>query len=68
MRSLSHRYDWVFGRAFVVGRDLQKAVGWEEVKKLADFFDDHGQPDVRGWLSTRSAALRALGEPEAGWV
>jgi hypothetical protein len=66
-------YAWVFGRAFVVGRDLKEKVGWEHVKGLATCLDDQHQPDVRRWLealppSQRSGAVEVLGPPRDDWV
>jgi hypothetical protein len=66
-------YDWVFGRAFVVGRKLQEVAGWDHVKQLATCFDEEGKPDVRGWIGAlppdlSEAVRRVLGEPASNWV
>ena len=66
-------YDWVFGRAFETGRQLQSKLGWEPVKGLATCFDESGKPDVRGWLEAlpsdlNRAAVSVLGEPSDDWV
>jgi hypothetical protein len=70
---LTHPYDWVFGRAFVTGRTLQKAVRWNRVKELATCFDDRTQPDVRAWLEglpdeLRARAVKVLGQPTTAWA
>ena len=70
---LTHPYSWVYGRAFVTGRQLQDAVGWERVKELATCFDKRGQPDLRGWLGIlptdeRKQAELVLGRPSSDWV
>jgi len=65
---LTPPYEWVFGRAFVIGRKLQKAVSWERLKPLAT-----AEPDIRSWLEALPAKLRraaneVLGEPSDEWV
>jgi hypothetical protein len=52
---LVHPYHWVYGRAFVVGRQLQVAAGWKDVKRLALYFTDRGQPDLAAWLAALPA-------------
>jgi hypothetical protein len=66
-------YDWIFGPAFRLGRKLQKAVGWDHVKMISTYFDDQGQPDLRGWFAALSSkrtrkAKKVLGTPHEGWV
>lgn len=66
-------YGWVFGRAFVVGEELKKAVDWENVKRLATTFGESHQPDLRSWLKglqrpDRRRAERVLGKPNERWV
>lgn len=61
-------YKSVYGRAFLTGRLLQKAVGWERLKPLAV-----REPDVRGWLEAlpsklNHAAIDVLGKPSDEWV
>jgi hypothetical protein len=40
----------LYGRAWVTGRLLDEAVGWERLKPLASSFDLAAQPDVVGWV------------------
>jgi hypothetical protein len=66
-------YEWVRGRAFVVGRKLATEVGWEQLKRVATYFDEAGKPDVRRWLRDlprpdRRRATRVLGPPKDDWV
>jgi len=63
----------LYGRAWVTGRELIGAVGWERVKPLAHSFDDHGNPDIAGWVAAlshteRNAVERVLGRPSGQWV
>ena len=59
----------LYGRAFLVGTQLNEAIGWEKLKLLGTSFDiETGKHDVRTWLaglepSDCSAAERVL---EAG--
>jgi hypothetical protein len=66
-------YEWVRGRAFVTGRELESSVGWGHLKNLATYFTDEQVPDVRRWLADlprpdRRRAMRVLGRPDVTWV
>lgn len=63
----------LYGRAWVTGRELAAAIGWERLKGLAQSFDEHGRPDVGGWVAglvgrQRNEVERVLGVVDATWV
>ena len=63
----------VYGRAWVTGRALMDAIGWEGLKPLARSYDEHGKPDVAAWVRAlerpkRTAVEGVLGRPSANWV
>lgn len=65
--------DGLYGRAWLTGRELTAAVGWERLKPLAASFDEHGAPDVGGWARSldpfeQAAVETVLGAPSAHWV
>lgn len=65
--------DGLYGRAWLTGRRLEAAAGWEELKPLAASFGEDGRPDVAAWVQSlrvkqRAAVEAVLGEPSAGWV
>jgi hypothetical protein len=41
-----------YGQALATGLALVNAVGWKEVTRLANFFDERGSPDVEAWRSS----------------
>ena len=57
----------MYGRAFIVGRDLQSVVGWESAKRLAVTRGVDGRVDADAWLrelpSHHSALARSILEP-----
>jgi hypothetical protein len=63
----------LYGRAWVTGRSLIEAVGWERVKLLAQSFDAEGRPDVARWVRSLTEveqrwAEAVLGAPSPAWV
>jgi hypothetical protein len=63
----------IYGRAWLTGRQLSDAVGWELVKRLADSFGPDGKPSLRKWVlllpaSDRQKVEAVLGTPTPGWV
>ena len=63
----------LYGRAFVTGRELTDAVGWERVKLIADSFDGAGKVDVAAWVRStpddgRSKVEAILGSPSSAWA
>ena len=41
----------VYGRAFVLGRELEAVVGWDQLRRLALSYDSSGGPDLEPWHS-----------------
>ena len=65
--------DGLYGRAWVTGRELSAAVGWERLKPLARSFDETGRPDVAAWVRAlpereQPAVEAVLGPPSPAWV
>ncbi len=62
----------LYGRAFLTGRALAEAVGWERLKPLATSFDRRGRPDVAAWArsfpSEERERIEAVLGPPAGWA
>lgn len=63
----------LYGRAWVTGRHLIDAVGWERLKLLAGSFDENGKPDAIVWLRSlapqdRTKVESVLGTPSPAWV
>jgi len=63
----------LYGRAWVTGCELAAAIGWERLKGLAQSLDEHGRPDVGGWVDglvgrQRNEVERVLGVVDATWV
>jgi hypothetical protein len=63
----------LYGRAWVTGRALVDAIGWERLKPLARSFDEQGKPDVVAWIRAlerpkRTAVEGVLGRPSSNWV
>lgn len=59
----------LYGRAWITGRDLQAAVGWNRLKPLAAMFRA-GEPDMAGWFETLSPEERlqvtaVIGDPSS---
>jgi hypothetical protein len=70
---LDRSLDGLRGRAWVTGRELVAAIGWEELKPLAATFGANGRPDVAAWVRSLAPELRAsveavLGAPSPDWV
>jgi hypothetical protein len=65
--------DGLYGRAWVTGRELISAVGWEALKPLARSFDESGAPSVFGWMRSldeqaQEAVQAILGTPSSTWI
>jgi hypothetical protein len=63
----------LYGRAWVTGRQLTEAVGWERVKQLASSFGADGKVDLLAWVRSVPGAERplieaVLGTPWPAWV
>ncbi len=63
----------LYGRAWLTGRRLGDAVGWELLKPLARSFRADGRPDVAGWMRSLREDEQArveslLGPPSPAWV
>ena len=63
----------LYGRAWLTGRSLIDAVGWEHVRLLATSFDARGGPDVAEWIHSHRPAMRVkavdvVGIPSSAWV
>jgi hypothetical protein len=41
-----------YGRALEIGTKLQALVGWDQLTRLADYFDSNGSPNVEAWRLT----------------
>jgi len=48
-----------YGRAFVTGVELEQAVGWPALCRLARCLDSTGAPDISTWLSLLPANARS---------
>ena len=65
--------DGLYGRAWVTGRELTRAVGWERLKPLARSFNKEGRPDVVAWIGSlrpdeQTKVDEVLGHPSPQWV
>ena len=65
--------DGLYGRAWLTGRHLRDAVGWEHLKPLVASFDANGRPDVAGWVRLleareQGAVEAVLGPPSPAWI
>lgn len=65
--------DGLYGRAWLTGRQLADAVGWERLKLLAGSFDENGKVDVAAWAGSiptgdRARAEAVLGPTSPEWV
>lgn len=40
----------LYGRAYVLGKDLAGAIGRPRLYELVDHYGDHGKPDIDAWL------------------
>jgi hypothetical protein len=49
-----------YGRALWVGLELEREIGWEEVKRLSGFFDAFDRPDIEARRSTLANNLAAV--------
>lgn len=63
----------IYGRAWLTGRQLSDAVGWERVKQLADSFDPNGKASPRRWVlllpaEDREKVEAVLGASAPDWV
>jgi hypothetical protein len=50
--------DGFYGRAYVLGEELRRIVGWQTLKRLAGLRSADGFPDVGSWLTSLAPADR----------
>jgi hypothetical protein len=66
-------YTWIYGHAFLLGRELRDGVGWEHMKRLATSLNDDFKVDIRRWVASLPSNLQkkaraVLRVREALWV
>lgn len=52
--------DGLYGQAYLVGEELQQALGWDVLKSLAVTRAPDGTPDIEGWLGSLPSEARAI--------